>query len=639
MQISDTKKKKIIALSVFIVVFIGLLIFLFSGENFGVLKQIFNAKATKEQVQDAIASLGIRAYIVVFVLSMMQVVLTFIPAEPLHVVAGISFGLWKGMAVCFAGILVGNTIVFLLHKFFGQKLTDYFAANVEFDFERAKKSKRIALIVILLYCLPAIPYGIICFFAATLGMRYGKYILITGIGSIPSLILDVGLGHITMSTSWGVSIAVFVVIIILMMIMFKNKTQIFNKINGIVRKNQEKAQKRVGEYNPFVFKAIGSAVLCGVKRKVKVKLRNNVGKLEKPCVVLCNHGSFYDFVYAGKLLMKEKPHFIVARLFFHNKALGWLINKTGAFPKSLMAADIENSRNCLKVMAANEVLAMMPEARLSTVGKFEGIQDSTYKLIQKLNVPVYIIKINGAYLAKPKWGDKIRKGAFVEAELNCLFNKGEVQNLSCDELKNKINESLQYNEWEWLKKHPEIKYKHKTIAEGLENILCICPKCGEKHCLATDENKIICEKCGLVVRVDNRYGLSDVEFENIAEWYEWQQNELAKEIAENENYSLESEVELRHLSGGAKSCTKYAGNGVCKLTKEGLLYKGSDNGQIVEKLFPMNSIYRLLFGAGEDFEIYEGNEIYYFVPTDKRSCVTWYIVSGLLYDNLQNNLG
>ena len=210
MQISDTKKKKIIALSVFIVVFIGLLIFLFSGENFGVLKQIFNAKATKEQVQDAIASLGIRAYIVVFVLSMMQVVLTFIPAEPLHVVAGISFGLWKGVAVCFAGILVGNTIVFLLHKFFGQKLTDYFAANVEFDFERAKKSKRIALIVILLYCLPAIPYGIICFFAATLGMRYGKYILITGIGSIPSLILDVGLGHITMSTSWGVSIAVFV---------------------------------------------------------------------------------------------------------------------------------------------------------------------------------------------------------------------------------------------------------------------------------------------------------------------------------------------------------------------------------------------------------------------------------------------
>ena len=32
----------------------------------------------------------------------------------------------------------------------------------------------------------------------------------------------------------------------------------------------------------------------------------------------------------------------------------------------------------------------------------------------------------------------------------------------------------------------------------------------------------------------------------------------------------------------------------------------------------------------ENFEIYEGKEIYYFIPTDKRSCVEWYIVSGLL---------
>ena len=41
----------------------------------------------------------------------------------------------------------------------------------------------------------------------------------------------------------------------------------------------------------------------------------------------------------------------------------------------------------------------------------------------------------------------------------------------------------------------------------------------------------------------------------------------------------------------------------------------------------MDHIYRLLFGAGEDFEIYDGQEIYYFVPTDKRSCVEWYIMS------------
>ena len=153
----SSTKKKVIALVAFILVFISLLVFLFYGENFDVLKEIFNTNATKDKIQASIGKLGIRAYIVVFVLSMMQVILTFVPAEPLHVIAGISFGLWKGMAVCLAGIMVGNTIVYILYKIFGTKLTDYFAANVEFDFETAKRSNKLALIVIILYCLPAIP--------------------------------------------------------------------------------------------------------------------------------------------------------------------------------------------------------------------------------------------------------------------------------------------------------------------------------------------------------------------------------------------------------------------------------------------------------------------------------------------------
>ena len=630
MEKKKGRKRKILALLGFILVFVGLIVFLFSGENFNVLKEIFRADATKQEVQDAIEKLGIRAYIVVFVLSMLQVILTFVPAEPLHVISGISFGLWKGMAVCLAGIAVGNTIIYILYKIFGAKLTDYFAANVDFDFERAKKSKKIALIVIILYCLPAIPYGIICFFAATLGMSFPKYFLITAIGAIPSLVIDVGLGHMTMSTSWAVSIAVFVVIIILLVLMYKFKKQIFDKVNDYVKKSQEKTKNKVGNYSPFIVNTAGNLIYKHIGKKVKIKLKNNVGRLQKPCIVLCNHGSFYDFVYSGKLIMKERPQYIVARLYFQNKKLSWLIDKTGAFPKSLLATDVENSKNCMKVIAGGGTLAMMPEARLSTVGKFEGIQEATYKFIKKMAVPVYTIKIDGAYLANPKWGDGLRKGAMVEAELGSLLSAEDVANKEPEELKKIIEDALYYDEWDWLEKHPEVTFKHKTIAEGVENVLCICPKCGKKHSLKTIGNQITCENCDLVVTMDDRYGLSGVEFKNISEWYDWQVNELRKEIKKDKNFALSSEVELRHLSGGAKTFTKFAGNGTCTLDRNGLLYKGIDNGAEVEKLFPMDSIYRLLFGAGENFEIYEGKEIYYFVPADKRSCVEWYIVSGLL---------
>lgn len=625
-----TKKIKIISVVAFLMFFLLLIVFLFSGKNFQVLKEIFNSNASKDEVREAIGKLGIRSYIVVVLLAMVQVVFTFIPAEPLHVISGISFGLFKGVLICFIGILIGNTIIYILNKIFGDKLKEFFTSNINFDFNSAKASKRIALIVIILYCLPAIPYGIICFFAASMNMKYFKYILITGIGSIPSLILDVGLGHITMATSWIVSIVVFVVIVILLILMWKFKTQIFSKVNEYIERSKEKEKNKVGKYNPFIYGVATNLVYGAIRSKIKIKLTKNVKKLQKPCIVLCNHGSFYDFIYAGKLIRREEPHFVVARMYFHNKKLGYIINSTGAFPKSMFIKDIESVKNCLKVIAGKGVLAMMPEARLSTVGKFEDIQESTYQFIKKVKVPVYVIKINGAYLAKPKWGDKIRKGAYVEAELNQLFTAEELSDIDIEVVKEKVESALNYDEWEWLANHPDIKYKSKNIAKGLENILNICPKCKSKSTLVTDKNLIKCEHCGLNVEVDNRYQLHGVEFKNIAEWYEWQVSQIKEQLEQDNEFCLESKVELRHLSKDGKSCTRHAGDGICKLNKEGLLYIGSQDGQQIEKLFPLNSIYRLLFGAGEDFEIYEGKELYYFVPEDKKSAVLWYIVSGLL---------
>jgi len=625
----STKKLKILSACLFVLIFCALVIFLFSGENFDVLKQIFNTNSTKEEVQNAISKLGIKSYIVVAILAMIQVVFTFVPAEPLHVISGISFGLFKGMLVCLIGIILGNTIIFILNKLFGAKLKDYFSTNIDIDFNSAKTSSKIALIVIVLYCLPAIPYGIICFFAASMNMKYSKYILVTAIGSIPSLFLDVGIGHITMATSWIVSIVVFIAIIILLILMWKFKTQIFSKVNEFIHKSKEKEQRKVGNYNPFIYNVAGLGFYAYIKSKIKIKLKNNVGKLDRPSIVLCNHGSFFDFAYAGKLIRKERPHFVVARMYFHHKFLGKVIRGTGAFPKSMFTNDTESLKNCLKVISNKEVLAMMPEARLSTVGKFEGIQDSTFKFLKKMNVSVYVVKINGDYLAKPKWANKIGRGAVVEAELNQLFKAGECETLSLDDIKTKIIEALNYDEWQWLNEHPEIKYKNKHIAEGLENILCVCPKCGRRHSLTTHKNKIHCE-CGLDVLVDNRYQLHGVDFNNISEWYDWQTEQLRKDLENNNNFKLESKVELRHLSQDGKRCTRYAGKGVCTLDKYGLKYVGTQDGKEIEKFFDIDSIYRILFGAGEDFEIYDGKELYYFVPEDTRSAVMWYIVSGLL---------
>ena len=169
------------------------------------------------------------------------------------------------------------------------------------------------------------------------------------------------------------------------------------------------------------------------------------------------------------------------------------------------------------------------------------------------------------------------------------------------------------------------------MAKGLENILYRCPECGAEFSMVTNGNKIMCENCAFASAIDDRYAfVNQNPFKNLSDWYYWQVEQTKSELIKNPDLRLESKVELRHSSKDGKSTTRFAGKGVCVFDRNGLTYKGTDDGQEVEKFFALSDIYRILFGAGEDFEIYEGKEIWYFVPEEKRSCVKWYVYSCIL---------
>ena len=106
---------------------------------------------------------------------------------------------------------------------------------------------------------------------------------------------------------------------------------------------------------------------------------------------------------------------------------------------------------------------------------------------------------------------------------------------------------------------------------------------------------------------------------------------LEKQIKENSEFALTEEVELRLPSNG-KGLTRFGGRGICSLNWEGLTYTGMKDGQQVKLNYPLQKVYRVLFGAGQNFEIDDGTEILYFVPNDKRTAVDWYMASMILYD-------
>ena len=119
-------KLKIISAIVFIVALVGALILAFAGENFVIVQELFKPNVTKDEIRDALSELGFRGYLAFGILSMLQVVLTVIPAEPIQVMAGLSFGLLRGAMICTIGLFAGNTLVYILYKVYGEKLEEFF---------------------------------------------------------------------------------------------------------------------------------------------------------------------------------------------------------------------------------------------------------------------------------------------------------------------------------------------------------------------------------------------------------------------------------------------------------------------------------------------------------------------------------
>ena len=519
----QTQRRWLIAFAMAVIVAF-LMLGAFSGGDISLLKKFFTQEFKNEELRDQLLGFGWRGDAAVGLLSALQVICTFLPAEPVQVLAGFTFGFLKGVFMCMIGVLIGNTLIFILQKSFGDRLRRFFIKKLKLDVNKIARSSKATAIIFILYFLPAIPYGMICFLAAGMGMSYRRFITVTGFGSMPSVCIGVALGYMAIVSEWIITVCVFAALIVLAAVLFCFKDVLLEKLNLYADKHKKPSEGRVRAVNSFLMGVLYYAVraylvVCGIR----IRTRRKIDHIENPSIVLCNHGSFIDFVYAAALIRKYRPHFIGARLYFYNKYLNRILRAVGAFPKSMFAPDLENARNCFTVLANKELLTMMPEARLSTTGRFEDIQENTFSFIQKANANVYTVRISGNYFADPKWGRGFRRGAVVECELDVLYTAQEIRALSYDEMKKGITDRLSYNEFEWLKNRPEIRYRSKRMAEGIENILMTCPICQRRHTIKTEKDKIFCEHCGMLTSLDSRYAFDKgFCFENLTEWYDWQ---------------------------------------------------------------------------------------------------------------------
>lgn len=127
--------------------------------------------------------------IVFLALSVAQILIAFIPGEPLELAAGYAFGAVEGTILCVAGIIIGGALVYGLVKTLGMRVISvFFSAEKIRNLPFWQNEKRLELIAFLLFLIPGTPKDLMTYAIGLTPMKLHRWLLITATARLPSVI-------------------------------------------------------------------------------------------------------------------------------------------------------------------------------------------------------------------------------------------------------------------------------------------------------------------------------------------------------------------------------------------------------------------------------------------------------------------
>ena len=148
-----------------------------------------------EKLRLFVDSLGGWGILFMLLIQTAQVILAFIPGEPIEIAAGTLYGTLGGTALCLAGITIGTFIIFLMVKTLGgdfvlRVIGSEKYARLKFLRDPAKRD----IFVFLLMFIPGTPKDVLTYFSPLSGIGMWRFLAICAIARIPSVISSTYVG-------------------------------------------------------------------------------------------------------------------------------------------------------------------------------------------------------------------------------------------------------------------------------------------------------------------------------------------------------------------------------------------------------------------------------------------------------------
>ena len=394
--------------------------------------------------------------------------------------------------------------------------------------------------------------------------------------------------------------------------------------------------RQIKKPNPLIM-SVAMWALGIVNRAYKVKFSYDYDPKtikDGATILLSTHSSRLEFMYTLYGFKRKNINMVIGYQNILKKGLYGLLLKAGVISKYLYQPDLVCVKNMIKVLKRGGAIGLFPEGIQSTSGSTHPINPATVQLLKRSKANIVVATTKGAYLATSRYSSDRKKG-YIGVDYSLLFTPNMLEEMSEEQIYHRLLEKFSYNDFAFNKLVRNTYVGKKPNADGLDKILYKCPDCKEEHVLQVEKDTLRCQACGFSVRVNEYYDLVDIQGKvqpaDIDEWYKWQRSCVAKQVQED-GFALTLQGKLctlrvDKLKKPPKN-RKLLSVGTVRLTKEGLSFTGTLDGQTADYQFDAKSVYSLTFSTKGFLEFYAGSEYFMIVPDDKdKPLVKWTLAS------------
>ncbi|MBR6321917.1 MAG: VTT domain-containing protein [Lachnospiraceae bacterium] len=593
----NARKKKLrerIFLFCIVLIVIGLLIVYLHDVFFPFIK--LEIKRDYDGAKELLMERGFTGFLTVSLIEALQMVVIFIPAEFIQLTSSMAYPWWQVLILCDLGVILGSSIIYFLvniFRFSGDVLNKQDKIR---EYEKVSKARSTVVFMYLLFIMPIIPFGSICYYGSGKKLPYWKYLITCATGVIPSILTSIMMGTAIRTfiaeslPLWALILAIVAAAAILFTLLVLVLRKFFFTKEGDIM-------------NPL-FHSLAKLIvkIHAIRIPHRVIGAEGVRALDGPFIYLGAHHSRMDAAALYQIAPEIPIVGVINEHLFRIPVFGWILRTSGQISKKLFYPDVPSLKKIIRTLQSGTPVVIFPEARLSTDGGPSFIDDSIAGLCLKMKVPVVLVEIRNNYFIAPKW----RKNVFrmpCEVEVKRIIQPDELKALSREELADVIRENLSYNEFS--RPAPEIRARNK--AKGLHHVLYLCPHCRTLYSNISHGNTLECTNCGRQYQIGRDYRFTDTEIPTIYDYYR-KIREIEKENLSE--ISLDVPVDVKIFKDQVKKVRKE--KGTFHLDREKVWFKSEISDLYFE--YPITGLEGIAYSVNEEFELYYKNELYYFYP-------------------------